>query len=71
MAEQKKVICPECETEVTLTDGEGECSKCGLDVGEVLERDRYERALQKVRERREKEAGGKSKSKKRHSHFSF
>lgn len=52
---EKKVMCPECDKEVTLKDGEGTCV-CGLDVGWVLERRRRDRALEKLKSREEKES---------------
>ena len=53
----KKVMCPECDKEVDLEAGE-ECSNCGINVAVILERDRYERALERLRERRSAEGGG-------------
>lgn len=50
--DKSKAICPECDTEVTITKEEGEltgkCEKCGLDVGRVLTKRRYDRAVKKM-----------------------
>jgi hypothetical protein len=56
MPEPKKVklICPECDKEVELVDGEGVCD-CGLDVGWVVEKRRRDRAVKKLAEREEAE----------------
>ena len=54
------VLCPECDEEVN-TEEEDECSNCGLNVKLVLDKDRYERALQRLRERREEENPAKKK----------
>jgi len=59
---KKIILCPECDTEVDI-DTEDECSECGLNVKMVIEKDRYERALQTLRDRREAETGGKKKKK--------
>lgn len=64
-SESKKVLCPECDTEVDLSQNDGECQKCGLDVALIIEKDRYDRALQKLRERREKESNPKGDKKQR------
>lgn len=61
MPEAKKVLCPECETEVNLSEHEGVCQKCGLDVGQIVEKDRYDTALQKYREKKAKESGAPPK----------
>jgi hypothetical protein len=63
-----KRLCPECETEVTLSidsdtgDREGRCSNCRLDVGGVVNRKRYASALAKIEadEKKAKETGKKS-----------
>lgn len=63
-ADKTKAVCPECDTEVTITKEEGEltgkCDKCGLDVGRVLTKRRYDRAVKKMDEA-ETEAGKKGK----------
>lgn len=60
MAKEKpkelKTQCPECENDVTLTtdedgDYEGTCENCGLNVGRVLTKRRYDKAVAKVAER--------------------
>jgi len=56
------VLCPECDEEVDV-DEEDECSSCGLNVKLVMDKDRYERALQRLRERREAENPDKKKKK--------
>lgn len=49
-----KRMCPECEKEVTLKvdpetgDREGRCANCKLDVGAVVNRLRYGKAIKKV-----------------------
>lgn len=48
------VQCPECDKEVTLND-KGECPNCGLNVSRVLAHDRHERALEKMRKKRNPE----------------
>ena len=67
---ERKILCPECETEVTITrdeDGDdvGRCpnEECKLDVGAILTRRRYARADRKIdaaevaeAEKKEKEA---------------
>lgn len=58
--QKRKTLCPECETEVEIVrteDGgeEGMCDNCGLNVGQVLTKDRYDRALAKLRENQAKE----------------
>lgn len=62
-----KVICPECEKEVELSDGEGVCGNCGLDVGWVMEKRRRDKAVKKLEEREEKESPTKNKK----SRFNF
>jgi hypothetical protein len=52
--EVKLVICPECETEVNLTEGDT-CKKCGLDVAWCLEKARRDRAVKRLVEGREAE----------------
>jgi predicted amidophosphoribosyltransferase len=68
----KKVLCPECDKEVDLSQNEGICQGCGLDVALVIEKDRYERALEKIRSRREQESNPPKddKDKKRRRLFS-
>jgi len=56
------VLCPECDEEVDV-DEEDECSSCGLNVKIVMDKDRYDRALQRLRERREAENPDKKKKK--------
>jgi len=59
----KKIVqCPECETDVNLAET-SECQKCGLNVGRVMERHRLDKALQKIREREEKDAAKDKKEK--------
>ena len=48
---KRTVLCPECEREVVLEDGEGVCDNCGLDVGLVLKRHRTNKAVRKLEER--------------------
>jgi predicted amidophosphoribosyltransferase len=55
------VTCPECDKEVTLTP-EGACPNCGLDVAKVLSHDRHERAMEKMRRKREEEKPKKKDS---------
>ncbi len=50
MATEKTVKCPECDKDVKLTDGEGTCANCGLDVGWVVEKARRERAVRRLLE---------------------
>lgn len=51
-----KRLCPECGKEVTLTvdpetrDREGRCKDCGLDVGAIVNRSRYNKAAKKLEE---------------------
>jgi hypothetical protein len=63
----RKVLCPECETETTVSrvegEDEGKCEKCGLDVGRILTKRRYDRALAKMNADDEKEKKSSSKSK--------
>lgn len=68
MPEPKKVklICPECDKEVELVDGEGVCGNCNLDVGWVVEKRRRDRAIRKMDEREEGETRPKTKKR-----FSF
>lgn len=64
MPKELKVQCPECDKEVTLIDGEGECKNCTLDVGWVMERHRRDRALGKLKKREseeDKKAGKKDR----------
>ena len=74
------VLCPgdDCDAEVNLDesdeDGDVICPKCGLDVGWVIEKDRRDRAGERLRKRREEEQQNikeeeKKKSKKKF--FSF
>lgn len=65
MPEAKKVICPECDKEVDLSQNDGVCQNCNLDVGQIVETDRHQRALQKYRERRESEDPNKKDEKKK------
>jgi endogenous inhibitor of DNA gyrase (YacG/DUF329 family) len=65
---KRKVICPECEKDVEIVDGEGECPNCGLDVGWVLEKHRRDKAVAKLAAREEEEAP-KPKTKKRLINF--
>jgi endogenous inhibitor of DNA gyrase (YacG/DUF329 family) len=60
---KKTVICPECDAEVELKEGSGECPSCGLNVAWVLEKDRRECALQRLRDRREKDKKDAEKKK--------
>ena len=67
---KRKVLCPECDKEVEITrdaesgDDEGICGECGLNVGRILTRRRYDRAYNKVAEsekaaeKKTKKAGG-------------
>ena len=63
-----KRLCPECDSEVTLTldeetgDREGRCPKCKIDVGAILNRDRYEKARERMRKEEEEEDRKKRKS---------
>ena len=63
-----KRLCPECETEVTLVidddtgDREGRCPNCRLDVGAIVNRDRYDKAREKMK--REEDEDKKKKEKK-------
>lgn len=60
---KKKVTCLDCNHEFELdTEGQGECPECNLDMGALLNRDRHERALQKLREAREREQPKKKRS---------
>jgi hypothetical protein len=49
-----KRLCPECDKEVTLSidpetgDREGRCANCGIDVGAVINRLRYDKARKKI-----------------------
>ena len=52
---KKSVLCPECDKDVELVNGEGTCGNCGLDVGWVYEKRRRDKALDKVKEREEQE----------------
>lgn len=54
-AKKITVICPECDKDVEIINGEGECLGCGLDVGWVLEKRRRDKAVAKLAEREEKE----------------
>jgi transcription initiation factor TFIIIB Brf1 subunit/transcription initiation factor TFIIB len=47
---EKKVMCPECDKDVTIKDGEGVCANCGLDVGWCLEKARRDKAVRKLSE---------------------
>ena len=64
---KRKVVCPECDqADVEITrdsdgDDEGTCPNCGLNVGRVLTKRRYDRALDKVK--RDEEEGTKPKKK--------
>jgi hypothetical protein len=57
--QKRKVICPEenCNTETELTynaetkEWEGDCPKCGLDVGWCVEKIRRDRAVRRLTER--------------------
>jgi Zn-finger protein len=65
--QKRKTLCPECDTEVEITRDEdgadvGVCDNCGLNVGQVLTKDRYDNALAKLRARSEEE---KKKTKKK------
>jgi hypothetical protein len=58
---KKIVMCPECDAEVEI-DEVDECPKCGLNVQRVIDKDRYDRALENLRKRREEESNkGKKK----------
>lgn len=61
----RKVLCPECETEVTVSrvegEDEGRCEKCGLDVGRILTKRRYDKALAKMNEADDNEKKGNKK----------
>ena len=52
---KRKVVCPECDKEVELVNGEGSCAACGLDVGWVLEKRRRDKAIEKLKQREEAE----------------
>lgn len=63
---KRKVICPECDqadVEITREEGddEGTCPNCGLNVGRVLTKNRYDKALGKLREEEEKAKKPKKK----------
>lgn len=53
-AEKKNVVCPECSKDVELVldkeseEYEGRCADCGLNVGAVYVRSRYQRAIKKL-----------------------
>lgn len=65
---KRLVLCPECDTEVNLNDVD-DCPKCGLNVQRVIDKDRYDRALVKLRERREAEQPRGKKSSKDYDPF--
>lgn len=73
--EKRKLLCPECEKEVELTaneegEWEGKCPACRIDVGLLVERDRYNRAMDSFRKRREEETAPQNdKEKKRKKLF--
>jgi hypothetical protein len=51
-----KTQCPECDADCTVTldddgDYEGSCDGCGLNVGRVLTKRRYDKAATKLAER--------------------
>ena len=65
----RKVLCPECDTEVERKvtesgDFEGNCDNCGLDVGNIYTKRRYRNADRKIDEREQEEQGNKGKGKK-------
>lgn len=63
---KRKVTClgDECTTEFELDEnGDGSCPNCGLNMGAVLNRDRHERALQKLRDARKPADPPQKKSK--------
>lgn len=67
---KRKVTClgDDCTAEFELDEnGQGECPECGLNMGAVLQRDRHERALDKLRKQRNPEP----EKKKRVEPFSF
>jgi hypothetical protein len=75
--QKKKVVCPGegCNTEVELTlntesnEWEGDCSKCGLDVGWCIEKVRRDRAVKRLVEREEAENPNTEKKKKKGRFF--
>lgn len=66
---KKMVICPECDTEVDINETD-DCPKCGLNVQRVIDKDRYDRALERLRKRREEEVNT-GKKKKNNSYDPF
>ena len=56
----RKVVCPECDqVDVVITrddegDDNGTCQNCGLNVGRVLTKNRYDKALTKLKAEEEK-----------------
>lgn len=66
----KKVLCPECETEVEIVtdddgDFEGICpnDECKLNLGRILTKRRYDRAVKKMDEAEQQAADPKNKKK--------
>ena len=53
---KRLVVCPECDSEVDLEQTEV-CQKCDLNVERVYQKDRYDRALERLRKKREEESG--------------
>lgn len=69
-AKTKKVLCPECETEVEITtdddgDYEGTCpnDECKLNVGRILTKRRYDAAVKKMDQAEADAADPKNKNK--------
>jgi Zn finger protein HypA/HybF involved in hydrogenase expression len=57
----KKVTCLDCDKEFDIDEEKGVCPKCNLNMNAILERDRHERALDKLRKSRapeKKDKGG-------------
>jgi ssDNA-binding Zn-finger/Zn-ribbon topoisomerase 1 len=66
---KRKVVCPECDqADVEIVrddegDDNGVCVNCGLNVGRVLTKNRYDKALAKVRTGEEEESKKVAKKK--------
>ena len=51
----KKVTCLDCNKEFDFDKENGVCPECNLNMKAIMERDRHERALDKLRKSREPE----------------
>lgn len=60
--QQKMVQCPECDGDVPI-DERDDCPQCGLNVQKILDKDRYDRAYDRLKKKREEEEGKPNKKK--------